>query len=179
MTLNPTTIFFMAASGLVVFFFCVAWTANYIDAAEPKPVEPKIDVQRLIEAIKQVENWDGYSIGKNGERGSMQFKEGTWQQFTKLPFWWADSSYITESRAFRKESKEIKAHRETVERLYVSWIISKALPALRLAPTVYNAALVHVAGYGTVEKHAFNTHQTDFANRVTNVYYDQAKTDGK
>ena len=127
-----------------------------------------IDIPRLTRAIAMVENWDGHSVGKSGERGRLQFKEATWKQFSRHPHKWADCILDLHLR-----------HTRTVERLYLSWLINKALPSLSLKPTVYNCAIVHNAGYGNVTHGVITAPQADFANRVANCYYDNQKKDGK
>lgn len=129
-----------------------------------KAVEPAIEIDRLIHAIKQIENWDGYSIGKSGERGALQWKEATWRQFSSQPHVWAEL----------RGPSFVLVHRTNVERNYARWLV-KAVSRLYLAPTVYNVGLLHNAGYGNVKRGRITDQQDDFAIRLMNVYYDQPK----
>ena len=55
---------------------------------------PSIDGNRLLEAIRQVENWNG-RMGAAGERGVFQITPEAWAEATSMPFEWADDPHTS------------------------------------------------------------------------------------
>jgi hypothetical protein len=47
---------------------------------------PGVDLNRLLDAIACVENWNGSAVGGNGELGPFQFTRTTWEGLTTEPF---------------------------------------------------------------------------------------------
>ena len=103
-------------------------------AVAPAPVA----LDKMICSLKQVENWDGHSIGRAGERGPLQLKKETWHQFSNKPHYWAE-----------RRNPYAAAEADRVETLYVLWIMQD-LREVRKPLTPFFVALIHNAGFSTV-----------------------------
>ncbi|MDE2104589.1 MAG: hypothetical protein KGL39_45560 [Patescibacteria group bacterium] len=113
-----------------------------------------IDYDRLLWAIRQVEECPGRPIGKHGERGPWQIKYAVWRETTDRPF----------SEAFTPEiAREVAAKR--LRNLRTA-LLTRHLPL-----TVRNLALMWNAGAYAVICHRIQPqHVKDYAERVENLY---------
>jgi hypothetical protein len=118
-----------------------------------------IDIARLTEAIRQAENTPLHYISPSGCRGEYQLSVLAWKQNSNQPFLLA----LT-------DTPEARATTKRVAESHVSWIVNKALPALKLPVTPYSAALIWRKGYGNVAKLNLTAENVDFARRVQNLY---------
>ena len=123
---------------------------------------PPVSVEFAILAIADVENWDGKSIGKAGERGRLQFTKARWGQLSTKPFRWADS---------RQNFAIKETHR--VERAHIVDLIEQCKKIHR-RPTAYLVAAFHTAGFTAVSSGHIQAFKKDFAERVAIVYYQLA-----
>ncbi len=139
---------------LTMIFLLVCSVALHAATAAPKP----LDLDDVVEAIRQVEHWDGSSIGASGERGPFQFTKSTWSEFSKKPFWWA-SGYGWACR----EEQYATALR------YVTWI-NDNLVHVPLRETAYSVALVYTCGYTAVKHGKPSREKRDYAQRVQTIY---------
>ena len=125
----------------------------------PPPAKPVLDILHLIEAIRQVEHSRIDYVSPSGARGVYQLKQRTWEEYSRQPFAWAsDRTYVAQQETKRVALKH--AH----------WVLEKAIPSLKIAPTPYSFALVWGPGYGNVDKLNLTDDNVDYAHRVENVY---------
>lgn len=128
--------------------------------ADETPIPSKMDIPRLCESIKDVENTPYSHIGDAGERSSWQVTSDVWQAHSNKPFWWASVEAYPEL----SETKRVVV-------LHVLWI-RRRLGHLGLEDTPHDIALVYKAGYGRVMARKTRPQDRDYAKRVSNVYYD-------
>jgi hypothetical protein len=140
----------------VVIFLCIAVVVVAAHAAvkAPKP----LDLTQVVEAIRQVEAWDGKATGADGERGPWQFTRDTWREFSTKPFWWASGPM-----------REHKAEQHRVAMAYVEWIHDH-LVHIPLQPTAHSIALVYTCGWTGVKHGKPSKAKRDYAQRVQNIY---------
>lgn len=144
---------------LVGFIFAaLIFIAANLHAALPLRGPPALDVKRLIEAIKAVENWDFHTPGQHGEQGRMQFTQARWAEFTKVPLWWAASHTPHQIR-----------ETERVEVRYVTHLSEEA-KRLGRPQTAFIIGLLHTAGYEAVRMKSYSMRKTEFAQRVQTIY---------
>lgn len=115
------------------------------------PAPPEIDVQRLIQAIKTVEDWQGKD-GVHGERGPMQWKASRWLQISSRPFVYAD----------RPTAKEETDH--------VTKLITELYQLGYKHPSIYLCALLHNSGMTAMKERRTGAQQKDYAARVEAIY---------
>lgn len=144
------SIVFILAIFLVAFKTC--------SARQP---EEEINFDRMIDAIKGAENWDGRSIGAAGELGPMQFRSSTWFDYSSKPFHWALGR-----TPLAKEELDLASHRHIQRLLHYCSILGKT-------PTPYLVALLHTAGFGAVRTKTCSAAKKDFAERAANLYHEK------
>ncbi len=153
------TILVLLAAAMIVGFMALRGDAQTIDGPFfPIPYTPPLDNAKLIIAIRRVENWDGYSEGKHGERGPSQIKLITWKQHTKRA--WRHALYMT--------TEDQLIYRE-VEDAHGSWI-RDVIGSRRLPDTAYTFALCWRAGVHNVLDHNITPEERSYAQRASNIY---------
>jgi hypothetical protein len=120
--------------------------------------DPKLDLDRVVEAIRIVENWDGVSVGAEGEVGPWQFKKSVWIEFSDKPFSWAWGDW-----------PEQKAEQRAAARRYVAWI-DQNLIHLPLPRTAASIALVYTNGWGNTKRKKITAAKRDYSRRAQNIY---------
>lgn len=151
--------YYALAALFVVFIFwlCAVCCSAKEPVIAPEPLDPK----RLLRALKGAENWDGLSIGRAGEKGALQWREETWFQFSTKPFHYC----LGKTPYARAELAE-------AEERYIQWLMH-ACRVLGRKPTPYLVGQIHTAGFGKVESGNVGAAKRDFAQRVSNLYYDE------
>jgi hypothetical protein len=144
----------MLAFVIIFIAVCVVGVSLHASTKSPKP----LDLTQVVEAIRQVEHWNGEDIGAAGERGPWQFTRETWLDFSKKPFWWASSH--------KREHKE-EQHR--VALAYITWI-QEHLVNIPLKERAYAVALVYTCGYSAVKRGHISREKRDYAQRAQNIY---------
>lgn len=124
-----------------------------------KAEKPALDVLKLVEAIKRVENSPIDYVSPVGARGVFQLKSSTWNQYSKHPHEWANRH----DEASKRETLRVATE-------HAKWILHSAIPTLRIPATPYSFALVWGPGYGNVEKLNLTDKNVDFAKRCENIY---------
>lgn len=127
-----------------------------------RSIPDDVDLDLMVSALRQVENWDGRSRGSAGERGYWQITPAVWSQFSDArPFQYADS----------RSPGAVEIQR-TVASVYVLWIRRRLIEGnMRLTP--YNFALVWSAGWDCVfhhRPHSPSKAKRDYAKRAVNIY---------
>lgn len=117
---------------------------------------PPLDNDRLLEAIKGTEDWDGDSIGAAGELGPWQMLPLTWH------------TYSHETMPYTRGAWD-EAEPQRVIHAHASWIRDR-MERLHLPQTPYTFALFWKAGYGRVTKHKLRGVDRDYASRAQNIY---------
>ena len=123
--------------------------------------ERELNVDAMVEALRQVENWDGHSRGAAGERGPWQITPAVWNQFSDQPFSYA------ESRAPWCRSETRRVARE-----YVLWI-HRRLSDAKLPAGPFTVALVWTSGWNAYfyhSPHKPTRRKKDYAERARNLY---------
>ena len=143
--------------GAIVVVAALLVMAPFVSAGEPK----EFDIDRMVEAIRLCENWDGRSRGASSERGPWQITPAVWHTYSTMPFFCAEGKTISE----RTEQRRVA--REQV------WWITQRLAHANKPCTPYNVALVWNAGwssffYGAPSKPS--PRKRDYAKRATNLY---------
>lgn len=162
-TIPPT---FSPLFVLSAFIICVLSSLCVTAYAKAADRDREIDIDLMLEAIRQVENWDGHSRGAAGERGPWQMTRPIWQVLTDKPFDWADSPNL---------DHQIESHRVAREWVYE---IRKLLRNRKLVATPYNVALVWTSGWGVFSFYhpkPVSAAKKDYAQRATNLYLDLLK----
>jgi len=157
---TPTVIagVFSVAVIATVLLLCTPTKGKAYDA--PTQQAP-IDINRMIDTLHKIENWDRVTPGQHGEVGDMQFKKLTWHQFSNKPFSYAWGRTPWQ----RKEVARVEAD-------YVLWLIKvctqKGAPA-----TPFWVAYAHNRGIGNMQKEdkARSKFSLDFATRAETIYY--------
>lgn len=129
----------------LIFFvvFCFGASAYAVDFAL---------YQRVIATIETGD--DHSAIGSSGERSRFQFMERTWNQYTDKPFQKATSHPDLADEVFRKHFEWSK----------------RALRTLDLEVSAYTLALLHNAGYGTIQRDSVLPRHRDYAQRASALY---------
>lgn len=141
---------------LIVIFSFLLCTAPFLFGSPPE--DNDLNLVRVTEAIRTVENWDGKSVGKSGELGPYQILPSVWKQFSQKPLSWAYSEF-----------PEAKAEQTRVANALVSWIFLR-LPLLNYKRSAYSIGLVYCAGYENARNNTISRAKHDYADRVYNVY---------
>lgn len=125
------------------------------------------DIDVMLEALRQVENWDGRSRGADGERGPWQITPAVWCKYSDKPFAWADG------RSFDARIEQRRVAREHVYDITL-WLESE-----KTNPTPFRVALVYCAGwsaYAHAIPHKPSKAKRDYARRATNIYSELIKS---
>lgn len=112
----------------------------------------------FIISIAEVEtNNNAMAIGRSGERTKYQFMPNTWRDYSNYPFHKLNGSL--ESQRIADEVMQLHTQR-----------LKSYSRALNLEVNVYNMALIHNAGFGTIRNNRLLQRHRDYALRVENVY---------
>lgn len=152
-------IYIVLAIGLLMIVGGVALAAS--------PTRSPCDIDLMVEAIRQVENWDGHSRGAAGERGPWQITPSVWDECSDKPFSWADG---------RSNSEKTETRRVAREKLYR---ISARLTHAGYLPDAYTVALVWSAGWDAFfyrHPRSPSKAKRDYADRARNLYDEIRKT---
>lgn len=142
--------------------FVVILLLSMAASARAYQTREKFDIEKMVDVLREVENWDGKSVGAAQERGPWQITQTVWQQFSDTSFKQAD----------RKSSAALREQRY-VARECVIWIVGR-LEKAGYSITPYNVALVWCAGWGSFHRHDPRrpSHLKQFyAERASNIYY--------
>lgn len=140
----------------LVLLLCFLVLTAKVRAAQ-KAKKP-LDLMQVVEAIRQVENWNGRSVGASNEFGPWQFTADTWFDFSNHPFWWAGD-----------HAPKCKAEQHRVALAYVTWIHAHLLD-IPIKESAYSIALVFTCGYSGVKHGKPSRAKRDYAQRVQNIY---------
>ena len=148
----------------VILFVVICTLCGSILAATPKPA---CDIDLMVETLRQIENWDGRSLGAAGERGPWQFTPDVWHQYSTLPFSCAEGKSNAEKTEQRRVARE------------VVFAISERVKAARRTPDAYTVALIWGAGWSAYyygQPHKPSAKKRDYAQRAENLYIDLLKS---
>jgi hypothetical protein len=113
----------------------------------------QVDTARFVRALSQVEPFKGRR-GLHGERGILQFKEGTWKQFSSLPFSFADNDIL----ASMVGARAIESYK-------------RQLIAQGIDPSVWNLALCWREGVdGAILRRWIPISVKNYAARIVALY---------
>lgn len=142
---------------IVLIAVCFVALALPASAKSLKP-QAELDLTQVVEAIRQVENWDGRSTGAAGEKGPWQFTRDAWFEHSTKPFWMAEGR----SRDCMGEQHRVAMAR--VDR------ISSRIAASHIDFSTYSIALVFTCGYEGAKRGKPSRQKRDYAQRVQNIY---------
>ena len=128
----------------------LACATVHVTISPPKP----LDLERMLEAIKQVEAWDGKTRGKAGEWGPWQMTPEVWHYYTTKSMTWATPFQL-----------RTNARRELVR-------LSEQIVCLRQPVTAFNLALAYGGGLRLIGRKEVPAAKLDYAQRVENCYQD-------
>lgn len=131
-------------------------------AASPRmtaqPEEMPLDNEELIDVCRQVENWDGFSVGRFGELGPYRFTRDAWYQHT------------TESHSLALcDSERARSVTRDVCRAHASWL-RDIMERRRMPQTAYSFALLWGAGPRRVATGHISPAKKSYAERAQNLY---------
>lgn len=149
-------------SASIVLFILLSVVAG-VACANVREQKP-LDLALVVEAIRQVEHWDGRSIGASNEVGPWQVTPAVWREFSSKPIWWATI-----------RSPECRAEQHAVALRHVTWI-NKHLFEIPLRESAYSIALVYTCGWKGVKHGNPSAAKRDYAQRVQNVYDELSKS---
>jgi hypothetical protein len=126
--------------------------------AVPEP--EKLDIERMLDAIRGAENWDGKSTGHAGEYGPYQMTPEVWRK--SRMGWKKDIREATpdEWRAAALEDLRFR-------------IVSLEINHFRVTP--FLAALAWTAGVRAVITHTASRAKADYATRAERLYAETSK----
>jgi hypothetical protein len=160
--MNNNTSYIVILATLILVFSVIGVRSAHARSAKQKQREI-VDLDRVLEAIRSVEHWDGRSVGASGERGPWQMTRDTWRQFSHHPFHWAGGR----GKWFFEEQRAV-AYR------YLLWIETQFEHANHPI-TPYSLALAWTAGVNAVlhnEPRRPSRAKHDYAERAENLYRD-------
>jgi hypothetical protein len=160
---SSTHIFVGLVTGLFALIILLGIFAKTSWGGVPPAKPRELNNDTVIDAIVEAENWDGHSIGANGERGPFSFKRATWQQYSSKPFFWADCTTL-----------EQKTETRRVALRYAVWIRG-VMHDMAMKQDAFTFALIWNAGFTRVIKGAASFEQRSYAKRVQVLYDDLAK----
>lgn len=114
--------------------------------------KPKINFNRLLDAISAVENWNGKD-GKSGEKGPYQITHQVWNQYTMLDF----------------TDNNVKQHGKEIALCHLDWIYFQ-LKKNNLPETAFAYAAAWNAGWNSYFSGTYSLAKEDYAKRVQNIY---------
>lgn len=129
-----------------------------IARAQPEPLVPRIDPEKEIKALMEIENWDGKSVGAAGEIGPWQLAPAVWMQHSKFPHQWATCR--TPAQA---------AETDRVVRAHLEWV-RKQIWRQGYEESPYIVALFWTCGIGTFRSGLVPAAKIDYATRANNLY---------
>lgn len=145
---------------LFIFLLVVGFTCVGIAATMHEYDDPNLDLDKVVEAIRIVEAWNGRSVGAAGEVGPFQFKASVWAEYSDQPFAWAWGSHPVQ-----------KAEQRAAARRLVAWIDAQ-LKDVPLPRTARSIGLVWTNGLTAAKRHKVSSAKRDYAQRVANIYAD-------
>lgn len=122
-----------------------------------------VDVVKMLEAIKLVENTPREVIGSAGERSEYQITQDVWEEHSTLPFNWANSS---KPRCVQETRRVANAH------------INKAIKLLirdGQTVTVYSVAAIWKAGWRRFKHMELRQADVEYSVRCVNIYQEGSK----
>ena len=122
-------------------------------------LEPELDVNKLLESIRSVEDWMPYQYGARGERGPYQMLPSVWREYSR---------YNMEFYADRTDEKS-KAEVYRVARAHALWILER-IDHLGMPMTARSFGLMWTAGYRACRDKTTTKAKRNYADRVQNVY---------
>lgn len=123
------------------------------------PKAPAIDVERLLDAISAVENWDKHSTGAAGEYGPFQMLPSVWLH----------------CRTVRKTMQQAtpSEHRAAARQELLFRIATMQINHMDV--TVYLGALSWTAGVSATINHSASVKKHAYAQLCENLYGETAK----
>jgi len=134
--------------------------ARDLDLMRPAPASYRLlSTKYLLKAIDKVEDWDGRTVGRDGERGPWQMKASTWHQYSKENMPYSERSW----RNWTEAQRVLQEH--------ASWIMDR-METLETPRTAYIFALIWKVGYGNFKRGRITEADRDYAQRAENLYLD-------
>jgi hypothetical protein len=146
----------IVAAVILLVFCCVAVAKN-------ETRDPHFDINRMADALRMVEHWDGQTRGSAGERGPWQFTLQVWQQHSSMPFEWAEGYRVVQREEQRRVALDHIRHLQTM------------ISFSKLPVNAYTVALAWTAGVSATvhhEPHRPSKAKRDYARRAENLYHD-------
>ncbi len=116
------------------------------------PEPPPLNEERMLDAIKAVENWDGRTPGAAGEWGAFQMKPDVWRKYSKL-----------------SQRRATPAEERIVARAHLHWVRG-ALRSNRLPDKPWFIAAAWGAGVDAVKTRTMSPRKIDYADRAETIY---------
>ena len=135
--------------------FAFAAPRNPTPIIQLHPPVPNLNNEDCIEMVRIVENWDGYSTGRNTEEGPYQIKRSTWRQYSKLPHW----------LCLDRRDPELQR-----VMLLIARDIRREMKRQGLPDSPYYFALIYNAGARTVLEARTTPDQRYYAERAQNIF---------
>ena len=79
--MNLFILIFLLVISILFGGIIVVHAASYSEIKYPTIHPDPLDLERLVWAIKQVENWDGHTPGRLGEWGPMQMRPAIYKRY--------------------------------------------------------------------------------------------------
>ena len=124
------------------------------------PEAPKLDVEKMLDAIAGAENWDGHSVGKAGEVGPWQMTPAVWRHCR-------GSLRKTMQQATPSELRTA-ARAELMFRIATAQINHRTV-------TPFLCGLLWGAGVSAALNGTASEAKRAYAERVRSIYQDSAK----
>lgn len=116
------------------------------------PAPPPLNDERMLDAIKADENWDGHTRGAAGEWGAFQMTPGVWHKYSRLSQRWATP-----------------AQERVVARLHLRWV-REQLRANHLPDKPWFIAAAWAAGVDAVKHRTMARKKIEYADRAEVLY---------
>ena len=124
------------------------------------PAPPKIDVEKMLDAIAGAEAWDGKTVGKAGEWSAYQLTPAVWKHCRGT---------LNKSMRQATPSELRAAAREELQFRIVTLEIN------HITPTPFLCGLAWSAGVSSVLRNTASQAKLDYATRTANLYSDSLK----
>ena len=121
----------------------------------PSHAKP-IDEGKMLDSIRQVENWDGKTLGAKGEWGPWQMTPGVFHDYIRTPVG------VKVRTATKTQLREAAVK-------HLAWLFGM-LSEHHLPVTPYAIGLAWGAGFEAVRTNSASPAKRDYAQRCENLY---------